>query len=156
MGKPIPIEKRFWLKVNAGLPNECWAWLGSKHPVGYGKTSIGRKTLYAHRVAYELANNIPVGSLDLHIRHSCDNPNCVNPTHLSVGTPQDNANDKIVRGRTLKGSKHNLTHLSEEDIKYIRNSKERGVDLARKFGVVKSTISSIRTGRNWKHLMSGE
>lgn len=155
-GKPIPIEQRFWKKVAKGKPDECWAWLGSRHPVGYGKTSVGRKTLYAHRVAYELNAGLPVGSLELHIRHTCDNPNCVNPSHLIVGTAQDNANDKVSRGRSLFGSKHNLTHLTDADVIYIRTSSEKGVDLARKFNVLKATISNIRTGKSWKHLLTAE
>lgn len=150
--KRIPPEQRFWGFVKKGKPDECWEWKGNAHPAGYGKFWEGDRTVYAHRFSYALAHGLTSDS-PLDIRHSCDNPSCVNPAHLSLGTAQDNADDKVSRGRSLKGVKHNLTHLTEEDVKYIRTSEERGIDLAKKFNVTKAAISSIRTGRNWKHLL---
>jgi hypothetical protein len=104
-GKPrgyrIPIQERFESKVNVKAPPwVCWPWLGALYRNGYGKLAaggIGGATLLAHRVAYELyVGLIPAGS---YVRHSCDNPVCVNPAHLQVGSQASNIADMWARGR---------------------------------------------------------
>jgi hypothetical protein len=93
----VPLEQRFWYHVT---PNDsgCWEWTGSRvgHS-GHGRVNINQKTHLAHRVAYEMCvADIPDG---LYVRHKCDNPPCVNPLHLEVGTQGDNMSDMISRGR---------------------------------------------------------
>lgn len=99
--KPKSIEERFWSKVVTN-PGECWEWAGSKHRHGHGQIYIGAGTpaQYAHRVSWEIHKGpIPKGVV---VRHSCDNPGCVNPDHLELGTQADNVRDMVERGRGLQ------------------------------------------------------
>jgi hypothetical protein len=98
--KRTPIKDRFWPKVDRGGSDECWEWIGSRHPDGYGRIGAGGKhggTIYAHRASWEIhGNKIPNG---LCVLHHCDNPPCVNPAHLFLGTQADNIKDKVAKGR---------------------------------------------------------
>lgn len=93
---------RFWAKVHILSPIECWEWQSGKDPNGYGRFGIGpdRSNItprLAHRVAWELAvGPIPEGR---HLCHHCDNPGCVNPAHLFIGTAGDNMRDMARKGR---------------------------------------------------------
>lgn len=99
-GRPrIPLEERFWQKVDKRGPDDCWLWTGALNMHGYGKIGIsdelGPET--AHRLSYEWAKGpIPAG---LQVNHTCDVRNCVNPAHLYAGTAKDNTRDAIERGR---------------------------------------------------------
>jgi HNH endonuclease len=98
----------FWSKVRILGPDECWEWQGSRFSNGYGCFSVDRHTMRAHRVAYQLSNGlIPEG---MYVCHHCDNPPCVNPAHLFVGTPQENAHDSIAKGRFSSVPKTQKTH----------------------------------------------
>lgn len=91
--------KRFWDKVLK--TNSCWIWASHISGNGYGYFSLNNKELRAHRVAYELTKGpIPKG---LHVMHTCDNPKCVNPDHLKIGTHQDNMSDMVKKGRHHSG-----------------------------------------------------
>ena len=128
---------------------------------GYHIIKYGDKTQRAHRVAYCEARQIPLeyikGSV---IRHTCDNPRCINPIHLVLGTQFDNVQDRQIRGRQHRpqGVKHPNVSLTPEDVQFIRaNYKPHctefsGASLAKKFGVKKAAISKIITGRSWQHL----
>lgn len=144
----VPLEQRFWAKVDKRGSDECWEWTGarlrSRGELWYGQVHRGGVTAYAHRVAWELANGpVPDG---LHVRHKCDNPACVNPAHLEVGTHQDNVNDMVARGRHVGFRK-----LDEWDVKFIRHwcRKYRHKDIAECFGLKPRTISPIKCGRVW-------
>ena len=142
---PIDIAQ-FWSRVTASTAFQCWPWTGRTNESGYGRFKDGM----AHRVAYELINGpIPGGYV---IRHRCDNPACCNPNHLLIGTSADNTADAVERGRLAIGERHGRTRLTEEQVHYIRRNPEGRTQatLARKFGVSPSTISYIRSGRNWK------
>lgn len=89
--------ERFMDKVERGAPNECWTWRGTTLPQGYGQIRIATKMKRAHRISYAMfVGHIPTGMLVL---HRCDNPSCVNPEHLFVGSYRDNAVDAVNKGR---------------------------------------------------------
>lgn len=92
-----PIRKRFWKKVIILGCDECWIWTSSRHRQGYGTFSINNECNLAHRVAFELRFGKISDGLD--VLHSCDNPPCVNPYHLFLGTHNDNMRDMIKKGR---------------------------------------------------------
>lgn len=138
---------RFWEKVRK--TDECWLWTGGTDDKGYGVHHRDGRKIKAHRYSYELHK----GALGhLHALHSCDNPSCVNPDHLRAGTHQENMDDRERRGRggRLKGARHGSAKLSEAQVRYILESQEPGANIARRFGVSKSTIYAVRKGTNWK------
>ena len=149
--KTIPVEVRFRARVDSsGGPDACWLWMASRDSKGYGK--FGDRRIYspalAHRFAWELANGpIPKGLL---VRHTCDNPPCVNPKHLEVGTYEDNANDMVIRGRS------GLAKLNVELVQTIRrrlSQGERRSTLAREFGVDRATIGRIDRQECWRSIL---
>lgn len=112
----LPIEKRF---MNYVLKtNDCWIWTSTRCPKGYGHFQIGKIAAKAHRVSYEIFK----GQFDrsLHILHSCDNPSCVNPDHLSLGTNADNVFDSMKKGRRF-------TKVSFRKVNKIRDLKKNGM-----------------------------
>ena len=133
----------------------CWIWTGYKCYWGYGIISVKSKPKKAHRIAYEVWKGpIPDGLL---IRHLCNNPACINPDHLEIGTHQDNMNDKVRANRQSrncgpKGTRCATNKLAEEQVQSILQSKEKGRILAQQYGVSEGTISSIRHRRVWKWL----
>jgi hypothetical protein len=98
--RPVPFPVRFWSKVAVAGPDDCWEWQGAIGSTGYGNLDIDGSTVKAHRVSHLLTHGpIPPG---LYVLHSCDNRRCVNPNHLRIGTAQDNADDRRIRGRGRK------------------------------------------------------
>ncbi len=147
----------FWSRVDKRGPEDCWEWQGSTPGFGHGRFhTLDGKYVYAHRYSYEL-NHGPVPA-DLYVCHTCDNPPCVNPAHLFLGTHHDNMGDMRAKGRErhLVGSDHQNAKLSEEDVAEIRRlyKGQRGqmVDLARRYGVGKTTIRRIIDRESWKHV----
>ncbi|MDE2024909.1 MAG: HNH endonuclease [Patescibacteria group bacterium] len=143
---------------NSYIKNEktgCWEWIKGLDRQGYGQIhdydKQGKRiTRYAHRISFEIyKHKIPNNKL---ICHSCDNPKCVNPKHLWIGTTQENVDDKLKKNRGLFGSKHQNSKLTEEDILFIRSSKARKSELARKFNVHFMTITNILRRNTWKHV----
>jgi hypothetical protein len=99
-------RQRFLSKFKQGTPDECWEWIGSTDIENYGIVKWNKKRFRAHRISYELfKGEIPKG---LCVCHSCDNPKCVNPNHLWVGTIKENNTDRTQKGRNAdrKGEKH--------------------------------------------------
>lgn len=157
----ITTEQRFWAKVQK--TDSCWMWVGAKGRKGYGVfgKGDGSKNLFrAHRYSYELhIGPIPEG---LFVCHHCDNPACVNPEHLFTGTVQDNADDRIRKGRKggggsgpRPGENHPSAILTEIKVIEIRKKREDGIrlmPLAKEYGVTKAQISHICTRKSWKHI----
>lgn len=104
---------RFWAKVDRRSPDECWEWQGCVSTSGYGRAG---KCGYAHRTAYEISTGQQCGSM--FVLHSCDNPRCCNPAHLSLGDAGDNARDMASKGRVGGGQK---LKLSPEIVRNMRD-----------------------------------
>lgn len=142
---------KFWAKVDkTSNPNGCWIFGNGK---GYQMFGPEYNSMYAHRFSYTIhKGQIPNG---LFVCHTCDNPKCVNPSHLWLGTNKDNVNDKIAKGRQLKGSQIPASKLTEADVYAIRSAKYyRGIntDLAKKYKVRREHICKLRAGQGWSHL----
>lgn len=153
-------SEKFWERVRKSAdPNACWEWTGSVLPRGYGRFYPRWKVgLYSHRVSWEMANGreVPAG---LVVMHACDNPRCVNPSHLSVGTLGDNMQDCAAKGRTahnsLPGERHPNAKLTDAQVMEIRQRHalgERRATVATAFGVSKELIKAIVARRAWRHL----
>ncbi len=155
----LTLEDRFWPKVIK--TDGCWLWNGAKLPSGYGHLNIringSWKTIYAHRLSWILNyGDIPAG---MDVLHHCDNPPCVNPLHLFIGTMADNIRDRDAkhRGVWLSGDKSHSTKISDEQIREIRNYipiRKRGCNkrLAIRFGTSKEYICNIRCGRERRNV----
>jgi hypothetical protein len=145
---------RFWSKVMKTGPDACWVWQGAcKKKSGYGIFSLEGGNVQPHRYSFQLANDlIPPG---MHVLHACDNPPCVNPRHLRLGTSVENARDRVARGRQPAGEYHPLARLNEADVRAIRASDETYAALGRRYGVSPGTIGAIRQRKCWKHLDDG-
>ena len=140
--------KRFWDKVDTN--SECWIWMASVNGCGYGRFRLNRHTYLANRIAYYIHHGIDPE--ELCVCHTCDKPQCVNPAHLWLGTHGDNAKDAAEKKRMPRGELHNLSKLTTADVKVIRKSKSPWLTLAQRYGVSRSTIASVRTRQNWKHI----
>jgi HNH endonuclease len=136
---------RFWSKVTKGGKNDCWLWQAQRDALGYGRIKLrsGQPAL-AHRVSYVLANGNASGL----VCHTCDNPSCVNPSHLFCGTPLDNIRDMDAKGRRICNAPRRV--LKANDVKAIRDSNERPGVLANHYGVSRQTIRNVRSFRTWK------
>lgn len=151
----VLLEERFYSKINKNgivlLENSpCWEWIADKDNRGYGHFWKGGETVYAHRVAYELAHgDIPDGLLICHI---CNNPSCCNPDHLYLGTGSDNIKQAVNEGRlvTIKGERHTNAKLSDEEVIKIRNLLEDGCSqsqISELFGICQQHVSKINTNK---------
>jgi len=156
--KRIPLLERYNRFLPEDRPvNSCWEWQGARAGKGYGLINEGganSKKIYAHRLAWEVHNSRPVPK-GLHVCHHCDNPACVNPNHLFLGTNQDNVNDKVSKGRQPRGSKSQVSKLSDDDVMEIRKLGSLGkshTSIAKKFNVQRSNITLILHGKRWTHL----
>ncbi len=142
---PGPVEPRFLEYVNK--TDTCWIWTGSLggDNRNYGSFNVNGRTKRAHRVSYELyKEKIPKGLLVL---HSCDNPSCVNPEHLFLGTQKDNMQDMSNKGRSLRGDKSIMSKLTNEQVLEIRSKyipkKYSTRTLAKEYGVSPYVIYCI-------------
>lgn len=162
---------RFWEKVKK--TDSCWLWTAGHDRKGYGKFSIGsshnadgtrrNSMVSAHRFSFELVNGSIPDYESYHgncVLHRCDNPACVNPAHLFLGTNKDNVQDMDAKGRrvvvALRGSKHANAVLNELQVhEIVRRHRIDGVtqtQLSKEYGVCISTVNHIFTGRLWGHL----
>jgi len=160
------VAERFWNKVDKS--GTCWLWTaGQRNASGYGGFLYNGKHSLAHRVSYEIEiGPVPDGLLVL---HRCDNPLCVRPSHLFLGTNDDNMKDMAAKGRSPKGDNHCTrlrpelvrkgeaapnARLTEDKVKEIRRryNNEEAQALALDFGVSRDTIYGIVYRKKWKHV----
>lgn len=147
--RTLPFKDRLRVFVEV-LESGCIEWTGYRTEQGYGQLWNGKRRIMAHRASWEEKNGkIPEG---MHVCHKCDNPPCINPEHLFLGTDFDNMRDKIEKGRQAKGSQ--LGKLSEDDVVSIKRKigKVLQKDIAKEFGVSAATIYYIEKGKTWKHV----
>ena len=173
---PKAVAKRFWERVRKS--EGCWVWFGYCTRYGYGMfqaRAVSHHPLYAHRVSWLLAfGAIPKG---LHVLHRCDNPACVRPDHLFLGTQRDNNDDRDRKGRVasgdqngartmphrnpfvrtrgsgLCGEKHPMAKLTALQVRQLRKEFAAGVrraDLAAKYGISEGHVYCIGGGKAWK------
>lgn len=148
----LPMPDRFWAKVSK--TDECWIWTASKDRAGYGRFG----SAYAHRVAWTLT----CGSIPnrLHVLHRCDNRACVRPSHLFLGTHQDNMADMYAKGRRpppshTKGVNNPNAKLSPTEVLAIRRGYANGksqTTLATRYRMTQSDISRIVNRKTWRHI----
>jgi hypothetical protein len=156
------LDDIFWNKVDKTGENSCWNWCGSSNNKGYGMHYVrGRKPhrkWLAHRISYEAhKGTIPDGMLVL---HSCDNPRCVNPEHLRVGTHKENVADMDERNRRvpprLSGELNHNTKLTGPQVIQMRldylAGKKKG-DIAKENGMTIDSVGDVLLGRSWAHLL---
>ena len=138
---PIKILRR---NIEIDSQSGCWLWIGYKDKNGYGRLTVNSEPLGAHRLSYLLFNGeIPVGSF---VCHRCDNPSCVNPKHLFIGSVKDNTIDSIKKGRSA------IQKLTIEQVLKIRKSKLSIKELSKKYNVSAHTIYSIMEKITWSWL----
>lgn len=128
----------------------CWEWKGLFGVDGYPLLPWARKMYRANRVSVLLSGReIGKGQLAC---HTCDNPKCVNPDHLFVGTNMDNVRDAISKGRHVHGAMTPLAKLTEDEAKAIKSSNEKSSVLADRYGISVGSVNNILASRTWKHL----
>ena len=168
-GEPVPYiqghssrrgtpAQRFWKKVRKASGDGCWEWTACLNQAGYGQFNlggVGKGLILAHRFAWEEANGpIPEG---LYCCHKCDNPACVRPDHIFLGTIADNQRDMARKGRSNQGERLTwFVKLTESDVLEIRRRYNAGGvsqrELAKEFGVGRANVGYIVTGKSWAHL----
>lgn len=184
---PPDTSMRFWRKVSLSSPAErypgigkCWIWEGLLSPQGYGRFYVGRRSLPAHRVAYQISERTL--SRNEFACHKCDNPACVRPDHIFIGTQKDNVDDMMKKGRQVsglkvkpecaargdrhgsrtqpervcRGERNPSSRLTEDQVREIRRRYSTGLiwqkTLALQFGVTTSNIKKIIARTAWKHI----
>lgn len=140
--------KRFWSKVDKGegTLTECWEWLGAKHRKGYGTVNVKGKDVRCHRLSFFLRTGVIDD--DLLVCHICDNPGCVNPDHLWLGTLQANNFDRFLKKRTASI----LTEKDVRDILLRLKNNESNKSIAKIHDISHHTVWDIKAGRSWKHV----
>lgn len=149
---PIQIRVRKNVSIDA---NGCWLWTSHKpmRTTKYGQTSQGRQKIPAHRAAYKIAHpdHDIKGKV---VCHTCDNPRCVNPEHLFLGSHAQNSRDMRAKGRSTGGARNPRAKLTASQVVQIRRRHAAGetiMQLSRAFGVGRGGVSLVVTGRNWNN-----
>jgi len=148
------ISEVFWPRVDRGDPGDCWPYVGVVLGNGYGQVYVEGGQILAHRVAYILdRGEIPS---DMIVRHLCNNRTCCNPSHLALGTMQDNADDMTRAERQARGERQGLSVLSNAQVLdiYARclGGGETKAAIAEEYGVDPGTVSCIALGKTWAHV----
>lgn len=151
-GCAVCLRRRFEEKIDRKSEDGCWLWTSALGHNGYGLLWVGNgRSAYVHRLAYEWYRGpIPTG---MHVCHSCDVRNCINPDHLFLGTAVANMNDAALKGRMgQKGHSNPASRLSPEDIEEIKRMRADGMSyhaIAIPFGVSRATITNVLIGRTY-------
>lgn len=144
---------RFIAKMDIPRQNGCITYLGAISKNGYGVFDINRKSHSAHRISYKIfVGKIPEGKMVL---HKCDNPKCVAPQHLFIGTAKDNVKDMIEKKRNHSnaGENHGMAKLTLTQVNQIRSLIIKGIkrkEIANMYGISTATVADIKYGKSWK------
>ncbi|PZF83226.1 HNH endonuclease [Jiangella anatolica] len=133
--------------------DDCWEWIGSRDKNGYGRfffEGLQRRATHASLIMFK-GERVADG---LCARHACDNPPCVNPAHLLVGTRKQNTADAVGRRRHAHGEKHGRAKITEDDVREMRRryATASASELALEFGISKTQVYYIALGRSWRHV----
>ena len=160
----------FWSRVAKGGPDECWVWQAGRVPYGYGAFYVRPRNYGTHVISWWIANKhkrIPNG---YQVCHRCDNPPCVNPAHLFLGSVADNFHDSVKKGRRRhvrlppanehadkmpRGSQHWNARLTEDVVREIRTrlaDGQRQCEVMRAMSLPRRTVQEISSGRKWRHV----
>jgi hypothetical protein len=143
------------LAAKAAAPDKrgCMIFTGFRNNRGYGFIGQGRaglRSILAHRAAWEIARgHIAVGA---HVLHTCDNPSCVNPNHLELGTAAESMRQKVARGRQPRGSRVHNSKLTAAKVRAIRADPRSRSVIGREYGISGSTVGEIKRREIWKHV----
>lgn len=151
--KGLPIKERLFLRSKAIEKTGCIEWTGSKDRDGYGFIGVNGSLTGTHRASWEEANGRPVPN-GMYVLHKCDNPSCINPEHLFVGTQRDNVKDMVDKSRisSRKGALNGAAKITEDLVKAIRSDLRPSKQIANEYGLNRNTVWLIRSGRNWSHV----
>lgn len=142
---------RLWSRVDKS--DRCWLWMGHRNALGYGKLSVEGRFVPVHRAAWiDCVGEIPDG---LFVCHRCDNPPCVNPAHLFLGTQEDNVADRDAKNRTARGESQGGAKLTDDTAREILDMLADGISqtaLAKEYGITQGAISHMVCGRTWNHI----
>lgn len=147
----ITHESHFW--ANVAKSEGCWTWTGARHTFGYGKMTVGNKTIGAHVFSWQLHfGPVPAGQ---YVLHSCDNPPCCRPDHLFLGTATDNVNDMLAKGRNQHGIGHHRAKVTPEIVRDIRRRAAAGEThraIGVSVGLTHGVVGRIVRRRLWKEV----
>ena len=150
-GKYTLSSELLYRMVSVNKETGCHEWIGKPNHNGYGRIGANGKDYLSHRVSYELhVGKIPEG---LAVCHKCDNRLCINPDHLFLGTLSDNHADMVKKGRNPRGEKQWLSKLNDDYVRVIRLLKWSDAETAKLFGVCRTAITHVRSGKNWGHVV---
>ena len=160
----VSAEDRFNQSYLVDAETGCWNWQNFVTPGRYGTITVNGKAMRAHRYSWSRLNgDIPQGMV---ICHKCDNPSCVNPDHLFIGTRQDNEKDKVSKGRQAKGRRLAeaqgnhvrcgeqcpTSKLTDSVVTSIRNDPRSQRVIADEYGTTQSNVYRIKNRHTWRHL----
>lgn len=151
---PIHPDDRFCNSIEATSPQGCWHWKGYVNASGYGVFAWKKKRTGAHRYAWAFFNGQPIPEGKMVI-HRCNNPICVNPLHLRIGTHLENMADRLVAGHYPRGEKHFNTKLSDKQAADIFMDPRSCKAIANDYGIDRTVVDNIRSGQTWAHINGG-